>query len=74
MGYTSITYFIGNIYCPIKYHVVNGGKTEVIGNSLLMPENRKLSENEYVLFWIFLEKTDIKVPCKMTEVEQQVLV
>ena len=46
MGYTSIKYFMGNMYGSIKYHVVNGEQIEVIGDSLLVAENRKLSENE----------------------------
>ena len=38
MGYITITYFIGNLYSPIKERVVNSEKNEVIGDSILTAE------------------------------------
>ena len=38
MGYKSITYFIDNMYSPIKEHVGNSEQNEVIGDSVFLAE------------------------------------
>ena len=37
---------MGSTYSPIKERVGNSDQHEVIGDSILMAENRKLSENK----------------------------
>ena len=38
MGYTSIMESIGNMYSPIKEHLGNNEKNEVIGDYVLLAE------------------------------------
>ena len=45
MGYKSIIDIIGNMYYPIKEHIVNSDQNEVIGDSVFLYEKLKSNEN-----------------------------
>ena len=60
MGYKSITYFIDNMYSPIKEHVGNSEQNEVIGDSVFLAEkNNWVQIDRYRLITIKYRK-DLK--------------